>query len=106
MIDSITERTNANEWSSSRVVPGYGGFPVAEFLERVTNTRKKRIPKIQVSLGINVVFQSNFNQQRTMYELEGLIYTMNEKSSPTSISISSVPPVNSCYSSNIHLLPN
>ena len=102
--DSITKRINANELSSSSVVRGYGGITVAGLLERVVNTRKKHIPHIQVSVGINDVLQSTFNQQRTVDELEGLIYTINEKFSPTSISVSCVLPVNYRYSSKNPLI--
>ena len=94
----------ANELSSSSVVRGDGGFTVAGLLERVTNTRKMHISHIQVSVGINDVLQPNFNQQRTMDEIEALIYTINKKFTPTSIAISSVLPVNYRYNSKNQLI--
>ena len=70
----------------------------------MANNRKKHIPHIKVSVGINDVVQFDFNQQRTVDEIEALIYTINEKFSPTSITIASVLPVNYRYNSKNQLI--
>ena len=91
--DSIVNRINGEQISEKVLARGFGGHKISALLERVRNSKSRHFKHVTTLIGINDCLSSDFDAKEAVSSLENLIYLINHKFSPETISLSTVTPL-------------
>ena len=95
--DSIVKRIIRSEVSNRTGVRGYGGAKSDDILERISNTRKKEVKMLTISVGINDVLSNNFDLNQTVSTYEKIFHKANNKFEPDVLHTSTICHINYRY---------
>ena len=84
--DSILNRINV-------LARGFGGHTISALLERVRNSKSRHFKHVTTLIGINDCLSNDFDAKEAVSSLEKLIYLVNHKFSPETISLCTVTPL-------------
>ena len=72
---------------------GFGGHKISALLERVRNSKSRHFKHVTTLIGVNDCLSSDFDAKEAVSSLEKLIYLINHKFSPETISLCTVTPL-------------
>ena len=72
---------------------GFGEHTISALLERVRNSKSRFFKHAATLIGINDCLSSNFDAKEAVNSLEKLIYLVNRKFSPETISLCTITPL-------------
>ena len=72
---------------------GFGGHTISALLERVRNSKSRHFKHVTTLIGINDCLSNDFDAKEAVSSLEKLIYLVNQKFSPETISLCTVTPL-------------
>ena len=91
--DSIVNRITGEQISENVLARGFGGHKISALLERVRNSKSRHFKHLTTLIGINDCLSSDFDAKEAVSSLEKLIYLINHKFSPETISLCTVTPL-------------
>ena len=71
----------------------FGGHTISALLERVRNSKSRHFKDVTTLIGINDCLSNDFDAKEAVSSLEKLIYLVNHKFSPETISLCTVTPL-------------
>ena len=72
---------------------GFGGHTISALLERVRNNKSRHFKHVTTLIGINDCLSNDFDAKEAVSSLEKLIYLVNHKFPPETISLCTVTPL-------------
>ena len=72
---------------------GFGGHKISALLERVRNSKSRHFKHVTTLIGISDCLSNDFDAKEAVSSLEKLIYLVNNKFSPETISLCTVTPL-------------
>ena len=91
--DSIVNRINGEQISENVLARGFCGHKIFALLERVRNSKSRHFKHVTTLIGINDCLSNDFDAKEAVSSLEKLIYLVNHKFSPETISLCTVTPL-------------
>ena len=91
--DSIVNRINGEQISENVLARGFGGHTISALLERVRNSKSRHFKHVTTLIGINDCLSNDFDAKEAVSSLEKVIYLVNHKFSPETISLCNVTPL-------------
>ena len=91
--DTIDNRINGEQISENVLARGFGGHTISALLERVRNSKSRLFKHVTSLIGINDCLSNDFDAKKAVSSLEKLIYLVNHKFSPETISLCTVTPL-------------
>ena len=90
--DSIVNRINGEQISKNVLARGFGRHTISALLERVRNSKSRHFKHVTTLIGINDCLSNDFDAKEAVSSLKKLIYLVNHKFSPKTISLCTVTP--------------